>query len=73
MEGIAMETGQSISDSNLQEIMQSSALSVGVDVNSGISKLYCMLQYLNNTYNYFCLSCYQTYCHSDEKKNDFLF
>lgn len=37
MEGIAMETGQSISDSNLQEIMQSSALSVGVDVNSGIN------------------------------------
>lgn len=44
MEGIAMETGQPISDSNLQDIMQSSALSVGVDVNSGISKLYCMLQ-----------------------------
>ncbi|KAK2573328.1 Mediator of RNA polymerase II transcription subunit 4 [Acropora cervicornis] len=29
MEGIAMETGQPISDSNLQEIMQSSALSLG--------------------------------------------
>ncbi|XP_067036258.1 mediator of RNA polymerase II transcription subunit 4-like isoform X2 [Acropora muricata] len=37
MEGIAMETGQPISDSNLQEIMQSSALSVGVDANSGIN------------------------------------
>lgn len=37
MEGIAMETGQPISDSNLQEMMQSSALSVGVDANSGIN------------------------------------
>lgn len=54
MEGIAMETDQSISDSNLQEIMQSSALSGGVDINSGMSKLYCILQFKKILIIFFC-------------------